>query len=232
MVPQIVHILRPILVESSAWDITVLRSGNDRQLLERRPMITGGRRRRRDTDNGSRTGGDRTTGSGSYMYETGSSNVLSTEILSTEIDLSAFTAPELLFWYHMFGGLIDELEVFVEQGGNSSSIALISGAQQTGQADPWLEQIVDLSAFSGSTIKLRFVGNRNPGFNNQVDISIDDISIDEPPACPAPTALATANATTTSIDISWTSGGAANWQIEYGPVGFAVSGPAQAETEP
>ena len=166
--------------------------------------------------------GDHTTGNGSYMYtETGSSNVLSTEILSPEIDLSALTAPELRFWYHMFGGLIDELEVFVEQGGSSSSIALISGAQQTGQADPWLEQIVDLSAFSGSTIKLRFVGNRNPGFNNQVDISIDDISIDEPPACPAPTALATANATTTSIDISWTSGGAANWQIEYGPVGFA-----------
>ena len=166
--------------------------------------------------------GDHTTGNGSYMYtETGSSNVLSTEILSPEIDLSALTAPELRFWYHMFGGLIDELEVFVEQGGNSSSVALITGAQQSGQADPWLEQIVDLTAFSGTTIKLRFVGNRNPGFNNQVDISIDDISIDEPPACPAPTALAAANATTTSIDISWTSGGAANWQIEYGPVGFA-----------
>ena len=34
-------------------------------------------------------------GNGSYMYtETGSSNVLSTEILSPEIDLSALTAPE------------------------------------------------------------------------------------------------------------------------------------------
>ena len=55
----------------------------------------------------------------------------------------------------MFGGLIDEVEVFVEQGGSASSVALISGPQQSGQADPWLEQIVDLDAFSGTTIKLR-----------------------------------------------------------------------------
>lgn len=164
---------------------------------------------------------DHTSGSGSYMYtETNSSNILNTEIISPEIDLSALAAPELRFWYHMYGSLIDELEVFAEDGTSSTSIVIITGGQQTNQTDPWLEQIVDLSAFIGSTIRLRFVANRTAGFNNQVDISIDDITIDETPACPGPSALTSSSATTTSIDIGWTTGGATNWQIEYGPVGF------------
>ena len=44
-----------------------------------------------------------------------------------------------------------------------------------------------------------------------------------PPACPAPTALTTANITDVSALISWTAGGTeAQWNIEYGAAGFTV----------
>jgi PKD repeat protein len=35
-----------------------------------------------------------------------------------------------------------------------------------------------------------------------------------------PTVFASTASTTTSVSLSWTTGGASNWQIEYGPVGF------------
>lgn len=42
------------------------------------------------------------------------------------------------------------------------------------------------------------------------------------PNCFNPTLLTATNATTTSIDLDWTTGGATAWNIEYGPVGFAT----------
>ena len=43
-----------------------------------------------------------------------------------------------------------------------------------------------------------------------------------PPACPTPTHLTVDNITTTSVDLSWTQlGTPTQWNIEYGPAGFA-----------
>jgi len=165
--------------------------------------------------------GDHTTGTGNYMYtETNSNSDLNTEILSPSIDVSALTSPELRFWYHMYGSLIDELELEVWDGSVWTSELSLVSQQQASQPDPWQESVIDLSAYTG-IIQLRFTANRTAGANNQVDISIDDIAIDEALSCPNPTALTlTANVTTTSVELSWTSGGAASWQIEYGPIGF------------
>ena len=41
-----------------------------------------------------------------------------------------------------------------------------------------------------------------------------------PPTCPAPSALAQTGSTSSTIDLSWTSGGASDWNVEYGIVGF------------
>ncbi|PLW98978.1 MAG: hypothetical protein C0594_17630, partial [Marinilabiliales bacterium] len=40
--------------------------------------------------------------------------------------------------------------------------------------------------------------------------------------CPAPTALMLDSVNTSSAIVSWTTGGAANWNIEYGPEGFTL----------
>ena len=68
------------------------------------------------------------------------------------------------------------------------------------------------------TITIRFEGTRGFGFTS--DMAVDDVSLDEAPACPSPTAFALVASTATTVELSWTSGGAANWQIEYGPAGF------------
>ncbi len=51
---------------------------------------------------------------------------------------------------------------------------------------------------------------------------IDDITFYEPlTTCAIPTNFTSSNVTTNSIDFNWTIGGSeANWEIEYGPVGF------------
>ncbi len=169
---------------------------------------------------------DHTSGNGQYAFteaNNGGPTALSfTDFETPFVDISTLTNPELRYFYHMFGSLINKLEVYVNNGGaNWTIVDTITGAQQTAQADPWEVSSVDLSAYANDTISVRFRAYRNNGFNNQVDISIDDVSLDEAVNCFAPTALVTSSPTTTSIDLSWTSGGATNWQIEYGPSGFA-----------
>ena len=48
------------------------------------------------------------------------------------------------------------------------------------------------------------------------------VSFCTPPSCPAPTNANFISATITTADISWTSGGASDFNVEYGPVGFAL----------
>ncbi len=53
------------------------------------------------------------------------------------------------------------------------------------------------------------------------EVYVDDFFYEALPACPDPTALGVTNITATSADIFWTTGGASNWNVEYGPAGFA-----------
>jgi hypothetical protein len=40
-----------------------------------------------------------------------------------------------------------------------------------------------------------------------------------PPTCPSPNGMAQNSATATSIDLSWNTGGASDWQVDYGAIG-------------
>lgn len=168
--------------------------------------------------------GDHTTGSGSYMFTESAgfgTAPFNTEFETPWIDLTALTDPELSFWYHMFGTGIGDLDVEVDDGSGYSNVISFSGAQHTSNTDPWKEAIVSLTTYANDTIRLRFKGSK-PGFSFQSEIAVDDIEIDEAPQCPKPSLLASTSATATSITLSWTTGGATNWQIEYGAPGFAL----------
>ncbi len=163
---------------------------------------------------------DHTTGFGKYIHAETNGGGTTTSIMLPPIDLSPLTVPELSFYYHMFGALINQLEVEVNNGTGWTVVDTIVGQQQANSTAPWLEEIVDLSAYAGDTVLIRFTGTRNTGFQNQIDIAIDDVDIHEKPNCPKPSALATGATTSTSIEVLWTTGGATNWHIEYGAVGF------------
>lgn len=89
-------------------------------------------------------------------------------------DLTSLTEPAFNFQYHMFGsndmGSID-LEVSIDNGLSWTSLW-----NQTGnQGDVWQFVSIDLSAYTSSSILLRF--NRVTGGTWQADIAIDDISL-------------------------------------------------------
>jgi hypothetical protein len=89
-------------------------------------------------------------------------------------DLSSATTANFSFQYHMFGstdmGSID-LEASTDNGSTWTSIW-----NQTGnQGNSWNTQNIDLAAYVGSNVKLRF--NRVTGGTWQADIALDDISL-------------------------------------------------------
>lgn len=168
--------------------------------------------------------GDHTSGSGQYMYAdygTPSTFPPYQTLLETPfIDLSSLANPELIFWYHMYGNGIGSLTVEIDNGSGYVNLISYTGEQQNGNSHPWKESNSILSSYANDTVRIRFVASIPVG-NIRTQISIDDISLDEAPTCPKPQNVQSANVSSNSLDLSWTSGGATNWQIEYGPSGFS-----------
>jgi len=169
---------------------------------------------------------DHTTGSGNYIFPQaifsfGAGQVTETATETPLVDISGLTSPELRFWYHMFGIGIDSLAVQINNGNGFQHLWSLSGQQQNASSDPWQEAIVSLAAYSGDTVGLRFIAYRNSPFSNQAPIGIDDLRIDEQPNCPQPSGLNLISQGPNSLTVGWTTGGATNWQIEYGAPGFS-----------
>ncbi len=162
------------------------------------------------------------TSSGLYVYYEASGGDSGDVSLFTSpcIDLSGLTQPTLTFWYHMYGSDMGSLDVEVLQNGLTTNVFNVAGEQQLDNPDPYLQAVVDLSAYSG-VIQLVFKATRGDGFAS--DIAIDDVSVDEPATCFPSTNLSASNITGSSADISWTAGDSAltlTQSLEYGPTGF------------
>jgi len=184
------------------------------------------------TNHSNNTGpsGDHTSGSGGYIFTEantgfGGGSTLTNSITSPLVDVTSLTTPELSFWYHMYGSLINKLEVYVRgTGGNWTLEHTISGAQQSNATVAWEEAIVDISSYSNDTIQVKFTAYRYQGFSNQVDISVDDVDIHEAPTCPKPSNLAASNVTSNSVQLDWTTGGATNWLVKYAAGSIVAAG--------
>ena len=94
-------------------------------------------------------------------------------------DLSGLSTPSFDFDYHMYGatdmGTID-LEASTDDGNTWTSIWNESG----NKGNSWFSASVDLSAYAGASVQLRF--NRLVGSTWQADIAIDNVSLSEPTA--------------------------------------------------
>ncbi|MBT8268005.1 MAG: DUF5011 domain-containing protein [Bacteroidia bacterium] len=97
-------------------------------------------------------------------------------------DLSGLSTPSFKFDYHMYGssdmGTI-ALEASTDEGANWTSLWSESG----NKGNIWLSQSIDLSAYAGGSVQLRF--NRITGGTWQADIAIDNIELSQPapPTC-------------------------------------------------
>ncbi|MDY0075713.1 MAG: choice-of-anchor J domain-containing protein [Bacteroidales bacterium] len=135
-------------------------------------------------------------------------------LYSPHIDVNSLTSPALTFYYYMYGASIGSLYVDIHDGTSwINAVATITGQQQINGNQPWIEEYVNISAYSG-TIRVRFRAERGSGSSG--DIAIDDFSIIEAPACPAPKALTESNITVNSAYLSWTeNGSASSWNLEW-----------------
>lgn len=116
-------------------------------------------------------------GSGKYIYIESSGAPLAGwkgKLVSDCIDLSSAIAPNLIFSYHMFGADIDSLEVEILSGSTTTKLLSILGPQQLATPDPYITDTLDLAAFIGSVISVRFTATVN-GFLG--DVALDEISV-------------------------------------------------------
>ena len=121
------------------------------------------------------------TAAGRYIYLEASSCFNKTaKLLSPCLDLTAISGPELSFWYHMFGANMGELHVDVLFNGawTDDVIAPLTG----NQGNLWKKAIVDLTAFAGEVINVRFRGITGADFAS--DLALDDINLIETNVAP------------------------------------------------
>ncbi|MBN3034827.1 MAG: choice-of-anchor D domain-containing protein [Bacteroidales bacterium] len=120
--------------------------------------------------------GDHTTGTGYYVYtESSSPNYpnKTANLISPMFDLAGMTSIEMKFWYHMYGTAMGSLHVDIYT--NSTWINDIMPAISGNQGNAWYQKTVDLNAYLGQTIKIRFRGIT--GTNYTSDMAIDDFWI-------------------------------------------------------
>ncbi len=125
--------------------------------------------------------GDHTTGSGYYMYTEATlpnNPNKRADMITPSFDLSSLADVEVRFWYHMYDNTVNNymgtlhLDVFHNDVWIEDVMTPISG----NQGDQWHEQVVNLTAYAGEIIELRFRGITGAGYAS--DICIDDFSID------------------------------------------------------
>ncbi|GAA4237315.1 hypothetical protein GCM10022291_23830 [Postechiella marina] len=131
-------------------------------------------------NNPANTTGPSTASNGSYYLYTessGSNNNKKAYLLSPCFDLNGYQNATLNFDYHMFGANMGSLSLEVSTDNGNTYTPLFSRTgnhpDQNANADSWITQPVDLSAYDGSVIRLRFYGLT--GSNYTSDISIDNI---------------------------------------------------------
>ncbi len=119
---------------------------------------------------------DHTTGTGHYLYTDATSpnnpNKVA-DLYGPCVDLGGLATAELRFWFHMYGTAMGTLRVDVWDGSAwTNGVHSLNGDL----GDSWQQAVVDLSAFVGSEIRIRFHGTTGTGATS--DMAIDDIQID------------------------------------------------------
>ncbi len=143
-----------------------------------------------------------------YMYvEASSPNYPNIQAIlnSPCFDLSGASQATFSFQYHMYGS--SDMGTFSLEASNDDGNSWTSIWSQTGnQGNQWNTADVDLAAYVGNSVQLRF--NRTTGGTWQADIAVDAISVStsgsDTEAPTAPSNLTASNTTTSSTDLSWT----------------------------
>lgn len=121
--------------------------------------------------------GDNTTGTGNYMYvesSFGATGEVAT-LTSPCLDLNWYSA-RVDFYTHMFGAQTGIMFLDIQDTtGVWTNLWTLAGQQQTSEQDPYQLNSIDLSAYVGQFVKLRFRAQKT-GFTSG-DMALDDINV-------------------------------------------------------
>lgn len=127
------------------------------------------------------TGPNNGNSSSWYMYIETSNPRLNGDTANFEspcFDLTAATAANFSFWYHMFGSNINNLSVELSTDNGSTYPNLLwfqTGQVQTSNGQAYNQVNLNLSAYLGQIVKIRFRGTRGTSWRG--DIAIDDVAM-------------------------------------------------------
>lgn len=118
-----------------------------------------------------------TNGKYVYLESSGPCPEKLATLLSPCIDLAGGINPSVTFWYHMYGSDMGSLQVDViaDMERFDNVFTTISG----NQGDIWRSATVDLNAFTGKKVALRFHGIT--GLDYESDLALDDINLNLTP---------------------------------------------------
>lgn len=116
------------------------------------------------------------TATGKYAFISGTATNQVATLTTGCINLAGITNPRLTFFYHMFGTGIGYLVTEVSTPTGWTVVDSMNGAQQAAQTDPWMAKAINLAAYSGNTIRVRFRSAKT-NFSSFCNIAIDDINI-------------------------------------------------------
>ncbi len=120
---------------------------------------------------------------------------------------------ELHFWHKKYNSSNETLEWGIS---NAQVVDSVHTWTAVSLETDWQEEVVDLSAYVGQDIYIAWHYYGNYLFY----VYLDDVSIQEPPSCPAPSQVEVTANSTTEATVTWTANGPSQWNLEYGPTGF------------
>ena len=146
----------------------------------------------------------------SFSNSNGNTNMLKTPVL----DITALATPRVTFMYkNPTGG---DFSVFVStDGGETYTTALATGLTGVTNWTPMSIALEELDATD--SVVIVFQGTSNYG-NGDAYIYLDNVVVEETPACLAPTNLSLDTVTTTYFQVSWTDNNEetpASWTVAY-----------------
>ena len=158
-----------------------------------------------------------------YFNSLFSANTHSTRLETPSFDFTGITSPEMTFWmFHdnTYSNGIDRIQIQVYTGAawvNIGNPIYRYAAYGSSYYKSWGLHTIDLSAYSGSIVKIGFLAINGDG----MDMFIDEVTVQDAPNCTPPQTQHVSNITLTTADLSWLASlGTNQWDIEYGVHGF------------
>ena len=174
----------------------------------------------RGTSTGSSSTGPNSDATGRNFVYTEASNGSSGDtaaLISPLINLSSASNPIMVYGYYFYGSQIDRMLIEVNDGTGWTLESTRIGETQTSGTAPWAYDTIDLSAYTNSTVRVRFRGVSQGCCSG--DMALDSVSFQGTVSCPSPSNLTASNTGCDSVELDWNSntGGSI---IQWGPANF------------